>query len=76
MMHLAQTYGPVFQLSLPGAKGRRIFVSSHELVDELCDESCFGKKVHASLTQICDFAGTGFLRRTPKNPIGRRRTAS
>ena len=61
LMRLAKTYGPVFQLTLPGAKGRRIFVSSHELADELFDESRFDKKVHASLEQIRDFAGDGLF---------------
>ena len=68
MMRLSQTYGPIFQLSLPGAKGRRIFVSSHELVNELCDESRFGKKVHASLTQIRDFAGDGLFTAQTEEP--------
>ena len=61
LMRLAKTYGPVYQLTLPGAKGRRIFVSSHELADELFDESRFDKKVHASLEQIRDFAGDGLF---------------
>ena len=68
MMRLAQTYGPIFQLSLPGAKGRRIFVSSHELVNELSDESRFGKKVHASLTQIRNFAGDGLFTAHTEEP--------
>ena len=61
LMRLAKTYGPVYQLTLPGGGGRRIFVSSHELASELFDESRFDKKVHASLGQIRDFAGDGLF---------------
>ena len=41
---LARTYGPIFQMVLPG--GRSIVIASgYELVNELCDESRFDKKV-------------------------------
>src|SRR4051794_39361648 len=55
LMRLAQTYGPIFRLSLP--ERDMIVVSSQELVNELCDEQRFDKKVHAPLENIRAFAG-------------------
>ena len=68
LMRLAQSYGSIYRLQLPGAKGGRIFVSSFELIDELCDESRFGKKVHATLTKIRDFAGDGLFTAETEEP--------
>ncbi|KAL2014367.1 hypothetical protein VTN00DRAFT_1892 [Thermoascus crustaceus] len=47
---LADTYGPIFRLNTLGRV--RVFVSSHELVDELCDEERFAKKVSGGLGEI------------------------
>jgi cytochrome P450/NADPH-cytochrome P450 reductase len=59
MMKLAREYGPIFRLELPGREV--IVVSSQELVNELCDEQRFDKKVHAALRQARDFAGDGLF---------------
>src|SRR5215510_11221936 len=59
MMRLAEMYGPIFRLSLGG---RTITVlGSQGLVNEVCDESRFGKKVHRPLEIIRDFAGDGLF---------------
>ena len=42
MMDLARTYGPVFQIDMPGGNSR-VVVSGFDLVNELCDESRFDK---------------------------------
>lgn len=47
LIHLAQEYGPIFQLSLPGRQ--LVVVSGFDLVNELCDESRFDKKVWTPL---------------------------
>ncbi|SJZ50679.1 cytochrome P450 / NADPH-cytochrome P450 reductase [Enhydrobacter aerosaccus] len=58
-MRLARTYGPFFKLRI---LDREVyFASSQELVNELCDESRFGKRVHKSLTEIRSFAGDGLF---------------
>ena len=51
LMDLARQYGPIFELAIPG-RGPLIVVSSFELVDELCDESRFDKKVGAGLNAL------------------------
>jgi cytochrome P450/NADPH-cytochrome P450 reductase len=43
LMELARTYGPIYELDLPGGRSLTI-VSSFDLVDELCDESGFDKR--------------------------------
>jgi cytochrome P450/NADPH-cytochrome P450 reductase len=58
-MRLGRTYGAIFRLALPG--GSIVFVSSQELVDELCNEERFDKKVHRGLTEIRDFQGDGLF---------------
>ncbi|TVY81615.1 Bifunctional cytochrome P450/NADPH--P450 reductase [Lachnellula suecica] len=50
LMHLADIYGPIFQLSLGGVD--RLFISSHELMNEVCDEKRFTKIVAGPLREI------------------------
>lgn len=59
MMELAKKYGPIFKLELPGRE--MLVISSQELVNELCDEQRFDKKVHTALRNIRDFAGDGLF---------------
>ncbi|KAJ5153069.1 Bifunctional cytochrome NADPH reductase [Penicillium canariense] len=47
---LADNYGEIFRLTTLGKA--RVFVSSHELVDEVCNEERFGKIVTQGLQEI------------------------
>jgi len=47
---LAEIYGPIFQLKLPGRKV--IVCSSYELVNDLCDASRFEKPIGGALEQV------------------------
>ncbi|KAH9213493.1 fatty acid hydroxylase [Leptodontidium sp. 2 PMI_412] len=47
---LADTYGPIFKLNLGGKE--KLFISSHELLNEVCDEQRFAKTVTGALEQI------------------------
>jgi cytochrome P450/NADPH-cytochrome P450 reductase len=70
-MRLAQQYGEIFRLEIPG-RPRVSFVSSQRLVDELCDEARYDKRVHAPLHEIRAFAGDGlFTARTEEESWGR-----
>jgi cytochrome P450/NADPH-cytochrome P450 reductase len=66
LMALAWEYGPIFRLELPGRE--MVVVSSQALVNELCDEKRFDKKVHAPLEQIRDFAGDGLFTAYTQEP--------
>ncbi|VUC25953.1 unnamed protein product [Clonostachys rosea] len=57
---LHNTYGEIFRLRFPGL-GSCVFVGSHKLVNELCDEMRFKKSVQAELTQARLAAGDGLF---------------
>ncbi|KAI3154000.1 hypothetical protein CBS147325_1092 [Penicillium roqueforti] len=56
---MADNYGPIFRLTIFGKP--RVFVSSHELVDEVCDEERFGKMVSAGLHEIRNGVNDGLF---------------
>ena len=58
-MRLARIHGPIFQLEFFGKP--LILVGSQEIVNEICDETRFDKRVHATLKNIRDFAGDGLF---------------
>ncbi|KAH8703590.1 putative fatty acid hydroxylase [Talaromyces proteolyticus] len=47
---LADTYGPIYRLTTFGVS--RVLISSHELVDEVCNEERFRKAVFSGLREI------------------------
>lgn len=67
MMKLARSYGPIYRLQFPGGR-EAVVVSSQELVNELCDERRFDKKVHAALEEIRAFAGDGLFTAYTQEP--------
>src|ERR1700722_16815183 len=72
LMELARKYGPIFELALPGGRSLTI-VSSFDLVDELCDESGFDKKVGTGLSQLAAGpAGRGLFTSETQDPKWRK----
>lgn len=65
-MRLAEEYGPIYQIQLPG--GSPIIVSNFALVDEICDQARFDKFLHAPLANIRDFAGDGLFTAYTEEP--------
>lgn len=59
LVRLAQQYGPLFRLELPGQTA--LLVGSAALAAEACDETRFEKHIHSSLKQVRDFAGDGLF---------------
>lgn len=69
MMRLAREYWPVFELS---AFGRSVVVvSGDELIEELCDESRFGKLVGPTLQAVRPIAGNGLFTADTDDPVWR-----
>lgn len=66
MMRMAKIYGPIFRFSLPHRD--ILIVSSQELVDELCDEKRFDKKLHGPLQSIRALAGDGLFTANTSEP--------
>jgi cytochrome P450 / NADPH-cytochrome P450 reductase len=68
MVKMAREYGPIFKLAFPGSI--RLFVSGLELVDEICDDERFDKKVGGGLAA---FRGgpvtTGLFTADTENPL-------
>jgi cytochrome P450/NADPH-cytochrome P450 reductase len=58
-MALAREYGPIFRLQVQGRT--TILCSSQELVDELCDERRFDKKIQGTLREVRALAGDGLF---------------
>lgn len=67
LMKIAQEYGPIFKLRGPDGR-EMIVVSSQELVNELCDQTRFDKKVHRPLQEIREFAGNGLFTADTTDP--------
>ncbi len=59
LMELAEEYGPIFQLEIMGTP--LVFVSSEELVAEVCDEKRFDKTVRGPLKRLRLIAGDGLF---------------
>ena len=66
LMRQARIMGPIYQLEFFGKL--LTMVSSQELVNELCDETRFDKRVHATLKNIRDFAGDGLFTARTEEP--------
>jgi cytochrome P450 / NADPH-cytochrome P450 reductase len=72
LMELARKYGPIYELALP-ARASPIVVSSFELVDELCDESRFDKKVGGGLSALANGpVGRGLFTSETQDPNWRK----
>ena len=56
---LADIYGPIFKITIKGQE--RIFVSNHELFDELCDETRFFKRAPQALQSSDSSAAQGLF---------------
>jgi cytochrome P450/NADPH-cytochrome P450 reductase len=66
LLRLSKDLGEIFRLQVPG--GKLLVVSSQRLVDELCDESRFDKKVSGALYNIRDIALDGLFTANTKEP--------
>lgn len=51
MTALAREHGPIFRIVVPGG-GARLIVSGADLVDEICDDARFDKKVGGGLSNL------------------------
>ena len=59
LAELAREYGPIYQLTLPGRQP--VILSNYELVNEVCEEARFRKKLSQPLQTIREFAGDGLF---------------
>ena len=70
-VRMAGEYGPIFKLVTPG--GVRLFVSGPELVDDICDDARFDKKVAGGLAEVEDDASSsGLFTAETQDPLWQR----
>jgi cytochrome P450/NADPH-cytochrome P450 reductase len=65
LMRLAEEYGPLYKLALPG--GTRLVASSAELVAQLCDDELWDKHVGGGLSNVG--AGAGLFTAETTDPL-------
>ncbi|GGF95704.1 bifunctional cytochrome P450/NADPH--P450 reductase 1 [Paenibacillus albidus] len=63
---LAEEYGPIYRLKLPGYSG--LVVSGHELVADVCDVSRFDKQIYSELENVRAFGGDGLFTSRTNEP--------
>jgi cytochrome P450/NADPH-cytochrome P450 reductase len=59
MVEVAQEYGPIVRIQV--FNRNIVVVSSQELVNEVCDETRFGKVLGTALREVREFAGDGLF---------------
>ncbi len=70
-MAMAEKYGPIFKLSVPG--GTRLIVSGPDLVEEICDDARFDKRVGGGLAALRKGAAdTGLFTAETDDPLWHR----
>ena len=70
-MRMAREYGPIYRLSTPA--GVRLMVSDPGMVDEICDDGRYDKKIAAGLKSIQkSVAGPGLFSSDTEHPLWHR----
>ena len=70
-MRMAKEHGPIYRLSTPA--GTRLMISDPGMVDEICDEGRYDKKIAAGLKSIqSSVAGAGLFSSDTENPLWHR----
>ncbi|MCY9354290.1 bifunctional cytochrome P450/NADPH--P450 reductase CypB [Bacillus spizizenii] len=59
LWRIADELGPIFRFDFPGVSS--VFVSGHNLVAEVCDESRFDKNLGKGLLKVREFGGDGLF---------------
>jgi cytochrome P450 / NADPH-cytochrome P450 reductase len=71
LMRMAEEYGPIYRLSTPGET--RVILSGAQLVEEVCDDTRFDKKVAAGVAAVRDSGGgAGLFTADTTDPLWRR----
>jgi cytochrome P450 / NADPH-cytochrome P450 reductase len=71
LMRLAREHGPIYQLTFPGGR-QSVVVSGFRLVDEVCDQTRFDKKIGGGLQSVRTFTGDGLFTAYTQEPNWRK----
>jgi len=62
---LADIYGEIYQLDLPGRKGKVVVISSYDTINDVCDAERFEKPINTTLEEIRALTGGGLFTAYP-----------
>ena len=68
---LADIYGEIYQLDLPGRKGKVVVVSSYDTINDCCDGERFEKPINATLDEVRALTGNGLFTAYPGEKVRR-----
>lgn len=66
---LADIYGEIYQLDLPGRKGKVIVISSYDTINDCCDGERFEKPINATLDEVRALTGDGLFTAYPGEKV-------
>ena len=66
---LADIYGEIYQLDLPGRKGKVVVVSSYDTINNVCDAERFEKPINATLEEVRALTGNGLFTAYPGEKV-------
>jgi cytochrome P450/NADPH-cytochrome P450 reductase len=72
VQRLADIYGEIFQLYIPGRPGKIIVVSSYDTINDCCDGQRFEKPINATLEEVRALTGNGLFTAYPGEKVGPR----
>ena len=71
LVQMARQYGPIYKVSVPA--GTRLMISDPDLVNEICDDARFDKKISAGLVALSQsLAGRGLFTSETSDPLWQR----
>src|SRR4029077_18651345 len=71
LVQMARQYGPIYKVSVPA--GTRLMISDPDLVNEICDDARFDKKISAGLAVLSQsLAGRGLFTSETTDPLWQR----
>ena len=72
---LADIYGEIYQLDLPGRKGKVVVISSYDTINDVCDAERFEKPINTTLEEIRALTGGGLFTSYPGEKVRSHRIA-
>jgi cytochrome P450/NADPH-cytochrome P450 reductase len=71
LVQMARQYGPIYKVSVPA--GTRLMISDPDLVNEICDDARFDKKISAGLAVLSQsLTGRGLFTSETSDPLWQR----
>jgi cytochrome P450/NADPH-cytochrome P450 reductase len=66
---LAEIYGEIYRLDLPGRPGKTFVISSYDTINDCCDAERFEKPIGGALEQVRALTGYGLFTAYPGEKV-------